>query len=165
MGLDLILYKKNKNQNIEDMSMEEELDSELAYGRKTWAIADFFRRRCKAVDSEGWEYVVTKKDWDAFIKSLERLNDISFREKVDNYIDAACKYYYDEENKDEAEEIIMSSYNELESWLDTALENDSGYTLGLDWELSAVLRWFDTDSEVQEVFNNNDAEVRLIVSY
>ena len=59
----------------------------------------------------------------------------------------------------------MSFYNELEHWLDTALENDDGYTLGLDWELSAVLRWFDADLEVQEVFNNNDEEVRLIVSY
>lgn len=163
MGLDLILYKKNKNQNIEDMSMEEELDSNLAYGRKTWAIADFFRRRCNTVDR--YEYLVAKKDWDAFIKNLERLNDISFREKVNNYIDAAYNYYYDEGDEDEAEKIIMSSYSELENWLDTALENDDGYTLGLDWELCAVLEWFDADSEVQKVFNNDDEEVRLIVSY
>ena len=40
MGLDLVLYKKAKP--IVEMSIEEELDSELAYGRKTWAIADFF---------------------------------------------------------------------------------------------------------------------------
>ena len=163
MGLDLILYKKNKNQNIEDMSMEEELDSELAYGRKTWAIADFFRRRCKTVNEQ--EYIVTKKDWDAFIKNLGRLNDISFREKVDNYVDAVHNYYYDEGDEDEAVKIMTSSYNELEYWLDTALENDDGYTLGLDWELHAVLEWFDANSEVQKVFNNDDEEVRLIVSY
>jgi len=166
MGLDLILYKKNKNQNIEDMSMEEELDSELAYGRKTWAIADFFRRRCKAVDSGGWEYVVTKKDWDAFIKNLDDLNNPSFRDKVDNYINAVHNYECNELKLTlEKVEDIMSSYNELESWLDTALENDNSYTLGLDWELHAVLRWFDADSEVQEVFSNEDEEVRLIVSY
>lgn len=163
MGLDLILYKKNKNQNIEDMSMEEELDSELAYGRKTWAIADFFRRRCEIAD--GWEYVVTKEDWNAFIKNLEWLNDISFRKKVENYVDAAHNYHYDEGDQDEAVKIMVSSSNELEYWLDTALENDDGYTLGLDWELRAVLEWFDADSEVQEVFNNDDEEVRLIVSY
>lgn len=159
MGLDLILYKYTKD----DMTWEEEQAAELAYGRKTWAIADFFRRRCNTVDR--YEYLVTKKDWDAFIKNLERLNDFSFREKVNNYIDAANSYYYDEGDEDEAEKIIMSSYNELEYWLDTALENDDGYTLGLDWELHAVLEWFDADSEVQKVFNNDNEEVRLIVSY
>lgn len=164
MGLDLILYKKNKNQNIEDISMEEELDSELAYGRKTWAIADFFRRRCKAIDEYEYEYLVTKKDWDAFIKNLDDLNNPSFRDKIDNYINAIHDYECNELTLEKVEDI-MSSYNELEYWLDTALENDNGYTLGLDWELSAVLRWFDADSEVQEVFNNNDEEVRLIVSY
>lgn len=163
MGLDLILYKKNKNQNIEDMSMEEELDSELAYGRKTWAIADFFRRRCNTIDR--WEYVVTKKDWDAFIKNLDDLNNPSFRDKVDNYINAIHDYECNKLEMEKVEKIIMSSYDELEHWLDTALENDNGYTLGLDWELHAVLEWFDADAEVQKVFQNDEEEVRLIVSY
>lgn len=44
MGLDLGLYKRTKP--IAEMPIEEEFDNELAYGRKTWAIADFFTRRC-----------------------------------------------------------------------------------------------------------------------
>lgn len=163
MGLDLILYKKDKNKNIEDMSMEEELDSELAYGRKTWAIANFFRRRCKTVDR--WEYVVTKRDWDAFIKNLDDLNNPSFRDKIDNYINVIHNYECNELKLTlEKVEDIMSSYNELESWLDMALENDNGYTLGLDWELRTVLRWFDANEEIQQAFKDG-MDVRLIVSY
>lgn len=163
MGLDLILYKKDKNKNIEDMSMEEELDSELAYGRKTWAIANFFRRRCKTVDR--WEYVVTKRDWDAFIKNLDDLNNPSFRDKIENYINVIHNYECNELKLTlEKVEDIMSSYNELESWLDMALENDNGYTLGFDWELQAVLCWFDANEEIQQVFKDG-IDVRLIVSY
>lgn len=163
MGLDLILYKKDKNKNIEDMSMEEELDSELAYGRKTWAIANFFRRRCKTVDR--WEYVVTKRDWDAFIKNLDDLNNPSFRDKIENYINVIHNYECNELKLTlEKVEDIMSSYNELESWLDMALENDNGYTLGLDWELQAVLCWFDANEEIQQAFKDG-IDVRLIVSY
>lgn len=163
MGLDLILYKKDKNKSIEDMSMEEELDSELAYGRKTWAIANFFRRRCKTVNR--CEYVVTKKDWDAFIKNLDDLNNPFFRYKIDDYINVIHNYECNELKLTlEKVEDIMSSYNELESWLDMALENDNGYTLGLDWELRTVLRWFDANEEIQQAFKDG-MDVRLIVSY
>lgn len=149
MGLDLILYRKNKK--LKDMSLEEELDSELAYGRKTWAIAGFFTRRCKMLRDD-WLYEVTKSDWDAFIKAIDKLNDPNFREKVELFVFL----------KDNSEH--METYEELEEWLDGALGNDSVYQLGLEWELAALLRWFDADSEVQQAFKDG-APVELVQSY
>lgn len=149
MGLDLILYRKHKD--LKDMSLEEELDSELAYGRKTWAIAGFFTRRCKMLEDD-WLFEVTKADWDAFIKAIDKLNDPNFREKVELFVFL----------KDNSEH--METYEELEEWLDGALDNDSVYQLGLEWELAALLRWFDADSEVQQAFKDG-APVELVQSY
>lgn len=156
MGLDLILYKKNKNQNIEDISMEEELDSELAYGRKTWAIADFFRRRCTPTH-EDCEYIVAEQDWHEFIDSLEELADVEFRDRLNFFLEME----YDENVDDE---LYEKEYIYFERWLDISLDNDVPYTLGLEWELATVMRWYDADDEVQEAFDN-DEEIRLIVSY
>lgn len=158
MGLDLILCKRNKP--FEEMSMEEELNSELAYGRKTWTIAGFFSRRCESIQDD-YLFKVIEADWDEFMNSLHELNDPDFREKVEDLIDYEnSNDYYDAPYNEEYEK----TYEELENWLDRALDDDSGYQLGLTWELAAVLRWFDADSEVREAFKNGD-EVVLIQSY
>lgn len=152
MGLDLILYKYTKD----NMALEEELDAELAYGRKTWSIADFFRKRCQCLDWD-WYYKVTKADWDEFIDSLEKLNDPAFRQKVEDFIEL---YDTTEVWNDKLEKLS----NELEEWYSGAVNNDAGYQLGFDWELSAVLNWFDANEEVQQAFKDG-IDVRLIVSY
>ena len=149
MGLDLILYRKNKK--LQEMSLEEELDSELAYGRKTWAIAGFFTRRCKVLQDD-WLFEVTKADWDSFMKAIDKLNDPNFREKVEFFVFL----------KDGS--THMEVYKELEKWLNHALDNDNPYQLGLEWELAALLRWFDADSEVQQAFKDG-APVELVQSY
>lgn len=152
MGLDLILYKYTKD----NMALEEELDAELAYGRKTWSIADFFRKRCKCLDWD-WYYQVTKADWDEFIDSLSKLNEPEFRQKVEDFIEL---YDTTEVWNDKLEKLS----NELEEWYSGAVNNDAGYQLGFDWELRAVLDWFDANEEVQQAFKDG-IDVRLIVSY
>ena len=152
MGLDLVLYKKTKP--IAELSIEEEFNNELAYGRKTWAIADFFAQRCTALEGD-YIYDVLKEDWDAFMKALDMLNDIGFRLIVEMYIDDCF-------NDNEVLEDIVGK--ELEDWLDKALDNDCYYQLGLDWELAAVLRWFDADESVRKAFEEGYA-VELLKSY
>lgn len=152
MGLDLVLYKKTKP--IAEMSIEEEFNNELAYGRKTWAIADFFAQRCTALEGD-YIYNVLEEDWDAFMKALDMLNDIGFRLIVEMYIDDCF-------NDNEILEDIVGK--ELEDWLDKALNNDCYCQLGLDWELAAVLRWFDADESVRKAFEEGYA-VELLKSY
>jgi len=153
MGLDLILYRKHKD--LKDMSLEEELDSQLAYGRKTWAIANFFTRRCKMLEDD-WLFEVTKADWDDFIEALSDLRDPDFMKKISTFV----KYREDALDEDEYNNL----YDELEEWLNRALGNDCGYQLGLDWELMAVINWFNADAEVQETFKEG-IPVELIQSY
>ena len=69
---------------------------------------------------------------------------------------------YDENIDDE---LYKKEYIYFERWLDISLDNDVPCTLGLEWELAAVMRWYDANDEVQEAFDNDDEEVRLIVSY
>ena len=152
MGLDLVLYKKNKP--MAEMSIEEELDNELAYGRKTWVIADFFAQRC-AVLEEDYVYSVTEKDWGAFMEALVKLNDPSFRLLVEMYVDNCFRGF------EALDEIVEEK---LEDWLDKALDNDGPYQLGLDWELAAVLRWFDAGKEVRKAFKDG-YRVELLLSY
>lgn len=152
MGLDLVLYKHTKD----DMTWEEEQAAELAYGRKTWSIADFFRRRCQALEGR-WYYKVTKADWDEFIDSLGKLNDPTFRYKVEDFISKS-------DTIKEWDDVFDRLYNELEEWYNEAVNNDDGYQLGFDWELMAVLNWFDANEEVQQAFEDGE-DIRLIVSY
>lgn len=151
MGLDLILYRADKPLN--EMTWKELEKVKLAYGRKTWGIADFFHNRCEAIDGD-WEYKVTKQDWDEFIDSVSDLGNPEFRAKVNTLID--CDYF----GEDPAEEL----YREVEEWLDGALGADGGYQLGLAWELAAVCEWYEADSEVQKAFEDGK-EVILIKSY
>lgn len=152
MGLDLILYKRVKD--IEDMSMEEEQENELAYGRKTWTIAHFFTNRCQSV-CEDYEYIVTRDDWDDFIKSLDGLNDPEFREEVELFIENEHRVNY--------EEGYYTLFKKLEQWYEEAF-GDCYFQLGFAWELRAVLNWFDADDKVVQAFDDG-IEVRLIQSY
>ena len=154
MGLDLILYKTDRPLN--EMSWEELEKARLAYGRKTWGIADFFHNRCEAIEGD-WEYKVTKQDWDEFIDSVSDLGDPEFRAKVDAIVD------YDYSGEDPAVEI-EELYKEVGEWLDNAFNGDGWYQLGLAWELAAVCRWYEADAEVQKAFEEGK-ELILIKSY
>ena len=156
MGLDLILYKNTKP--LEEMTLEEEQEVELAYGRKTWAIADFFHRRCEAIEGD-WEYRMTKADWDDFMEAVGKLGDPEFRAKAEEIVD--YEWNVPDEDWDEAH---MDVYDEVSRWLDTALGVDWGYQLGMAWELAAVIRWYDADAEVQKAFEEGE-ELILIKSY
>lgn len=158
MGLDLILYRKDKP--LSQMTFEELERAELAYGRKTWAIADFFHNRCEAIDGD-WEYKVIKQDWDEFIDSVSDLGNPEFRTKVDTLVDTLIdRDYFGEDESEEIQEL----HKELEDWLDGALGADGWYQLGLAWELAAVCRWYEADAEVQKAFKEGK-ELILIKSY
>ena len=152
MGLDLVLEKRIND----NMTMEEELDNELAYGRKTWAIANFFKRRCEAVCGD-LEYILNEEAWNDFIKAVDALGNESFREKVESYLD------YEQED-DIYDEDYKVDYLFLEDWLNRALDSNGNYTLGFEWELDTVVRWYDADEEVRKAFDEG-ADIRLIVSY
>ena len=148
MGLDLILYKKTKD--IEEMSMEEELDSELAYGRKTWALARFFMNMAEENVDDEYYFPITEEDWNTFIDSFEPF----FKsEDICNLI----REYSPEE--DTSEKI----YDLIEHIMNTGFGKYETYTLGAVWEAQTTLEWYEADREVRDAFE--EGEVWLIVSY
>ena len=147
MGLDLILYKKTKD--IEEMSMEEELDSELAYGRKTWALARFFMNMAEE-NADEYYFRITKKDWNTFIDSFEPF----FKsEDICNLI----KEY------SSTEDVTGKVYDLIEYIMNTGFGKYETYTLGAVWEARAALEWYEADKEVRDAFE--EGEVWVIVSY
>lgn len=145
MGLDLILYKKTKD--IEEMSMEEELDSELAYGRKTWALASFFMNM---TEEDTNSFRITKTDWNTFIDSFEPFFE---SEDICNLI----KEY------SSTEDVTGKIYDLIEYIMNTGFGKYETYTLGAVWEARTVLEWYEADREVRDAFE--EGEVWIIASY
>lgn len=145
MGLDLILYKKTKD--IEEMSMEEELDSELAYGRKTWALAGFFMNM---TEEDTNSFRITKTDWNTFIDSFEPFF------KSEDICNLIREY-------SSTEDVTGKIYDLIEYIMNTGFGKYETYTLGADWEARAVLEWYEADREVRDAFE--EGEVWIIASY
>lgn len=159
MGLDLVLYKKIKP--IREMTFEEEQNAELAYGRKTWSIADFFTRRCKMIEDD-WLYEVTKEDWDAFMKAFNRLEDPDFRQGVEAFIEFGRIAEFGDEGYEEYEK----AYKVLMDWFVEAADYSYKclFQLGFEWELRTLLSWYDANEKVQQAFADGYT-VELVQSY
>jgi hypothetical protein len=149
MGLDLILENRNKKHYGNDDWHE------LAYGRKTWVIANFFRDRNEAIDGD-WVYHVTRKSWDEFVATI---HPYATNAEFLNAVARVTDYEWDHNKpypSDEDDTLIRTA---IES-----LNDDSWTQLGDSWEINAILNWYNANYEVQEAFNRGD-EIRLIVSY
>ena len=152
MGLDLMLYTKTKEQSFDDYKGWEE----LAYGRKTWAISDFFTEHCNCepIDKESELYRVSEEDWSYFIEVVEfyfiKPEVVGIIEKYLN-----DEYFVEDEFEEDEEK--------LRKILDTALFGDI-YYLGIFWEAAAVLNWYRADGKVREAFKKGQ-DVFLERSY
>ena len=143
MGLDLGIYTEKE---INGTTVEEE----ICYGRKTWAIAYFFMKRC--CNKEEYVFPVTKKAWDEFIS------------KVKPYAENENFVKMIEEYNEFSDEASWEIENIFECFLDEALENDEPYTLGPAWEARVVIDWYEANETIQKLFND-DAPVLMYVSY
>lgn len=143
MGLDLGIYIEKE---VNGATVEEE----ICYGRKTWAIANFFIKRC--CNQEEYVFPITKNAWDEFISRVKPYAE------NENFVKMIKEY---DEFSDKASWEIE---NIFECFLDEALENDEPYTLGSPWEATAVIDWYEADETIQKLFNDN-VPVLMYVSY
>lgn len=138
MGLDLTLYTKQKKTSFDDYDHH----IELAYGRKTWAISDFFTNVCKCeVIDDDVIFRVTKEDWDCFIETVEPfLSYPGFISLIENY--------------DYTEDISGAIESVFRYFLDETIGECtvSGYYLGAGWEAHAVVEWYKANKKVQKAF-------------
>lgn len=139
MGLDLTLYCKPKSISYNDYDHH----IELAYGRKTWAISDFFTEHCECeVIDDSIIYRVTKEDWDEFIYTVEPfLSYPGFMSLIENYNNAEDEYG-----------MIESIFRYfLDETIGCSIFS-GGYYLGSAWEARAVVRWYKANKKVQKAF-------------
>lgn len=148
MGLDLTLYCKPKNISYGDYDHH----IELAYGRKTWAISNFFTMNCGCeMIEDDYFYRVTEEDWEYFIQTVK---PIFTNEFVVNMIEN----YNEFEDEDE--------YGITEQLLRYCLDMifDDEYYLGVAWEARAALQWYKADKKVRIAFEAG-ADVFIERSY
>lgn len=142
MGLDLSLYAAPAANDIN--AIESDNWIELAYGRKTWFIWDYFKNlKSTVVTKDDQILIVSKEAWKSFIEilnqNLERIsNYVAFKEK-------------EEEGKVTFTEARMQDMA-FQEWYDETF--DSTPTLGYDWDARAMLRWLDADSEVSKYLDD-----------
>lgn len=143
MGLDLTLYAVPA---ANDINPDEAVDKwiELAYGRKTWFIWDYFKNlKSTVVTKDDQILIVSKEAWKSFIEILNQN-----RERISDYVDF--------KEKEEEEEVPFTEARmqdiAFQEWYDETF--DSTPTLGYDWDARAMLRWLDADSKVSKYLDN-----------
>ena len=143
MGLDLTLYAVPA---ANDINPNDAVDKwiELAYGRKTWFIWDYFKNlKSTVVTKDDQILIVSKEGWKSFIEILNQN-----RERISDYV--AFK------EKEEEEEVLFTEARMQDmaflEWYDDTF--DTTPTLGYDWDARAMLRWLDADSKVSKYLDD-----------
>ena len=142
MGLDLSLYAAPAANDIN--AIESDNWVELAYGRKTWFIWDYFKNlKSTVVTKDDQILIVSKEAWKSFIEILSQN-----RERISDYV--AFKEKEEEEKVAFAEAQIQDMV--FQEWYNETF--DGTPTLGYDWDARAMLRWLDADSEVSKYLDD-----------
>lgn len=140
MGLDLSLYAAPAANDIN--AIESDNWVELAYGRKTWFIWDYFKNlKNTVVTKDDQILIVSKEAWKSFIEILNQN-----RERISDYI----VFKEEEEKVTFAEAQIQDMV--FQEWYNETF--DGTPTLGYDWDARAMLQWLDADSEVSKYLDD-----------
>lgn len=140
MGLDLSLYAAPAANDIN--AIESDNWVELAYGRKTWFIWDYFKNlKSTVVTKDDQILIVSKEAWKSFIEILNQN-----RERISDYV----TFKEEEEKVAFAEAQIQDMV--FQEWYNETF--DGTPTLGYDWDARAMLRWLDADSKVSKYLDD-----------
>ena len=160
MGLDLMMY--NKREYMEYNGAEYDKITELAYGRKTWAIESYFAARSYPIIQEVYLFDVPKEAWDEFYATAINLGFEKFKIWVDviSEYEHICENTEDEEN-DQLEEIYMKAYTKAEEYMSHLFGSAANYQLGMDWEAKAVVNWVESYPKVKETYERGDGVIMV----
>ena len=160
MGLDLIMY--NKREYMEYNGAEYDKITELAYGRKTWAIETYFASRSYLLIPREYVYEVPKVAWDEFYTTAINLGFEKFKIWVDviSEYEYICENTEDEEN-DQLEEIYMKAYTKTEEYMSHLFGSAANYQLGIPWEARAVVNWVEAYPKVKETYERGDGVIMV----
>ena len=152
MGLDLTLYAVPA---ANDINPNDATDKwiELAYGRKTWFIWDYFKNLdTTTMIKDDQILTITKEAWEDFVGILDRN-----RERIFDYV-----IFKEEEKKVSFAEAQIQDMV-FQQWYDDTF--DTTPTLGYEWDACAMFQWLEANSEVQKYLNDPSYILLLEASY
>ena len=150
MGLDFGLIKVKKG--IKPIWDD---NNELAYGRKSWELAQFFN---------GWKTKyctkLTLDKWNEFIKKIEPIGD-----KLEDIWDA---FDIADNLPDDYPELVFGEKEqkliaEYELWYNRTWEDEP--TLGYDFSVGYMLSFWKARNIVNDIFNNDEYDLYTVASY
>ena len=155
MGLDLMMYNEREYMKCNKIT-------ELAYGRKTWAIETYFASRSYLLIPREYIYEVPKVAWDEFYTTAINLGFEKFKIWVDviSEYEHICENTEDEEN-DQLEEIYMKAYTKAEEYMSHLFGSEANYQLGMSWEARAVVSWVEAYPEVKKTYERGDGVIMV----
>ena len=164
MGLDLIMY--NKREYMEYNGTEYDKITELAYGRKTWAIESYFASRSSPIVPEEYVFDVPEVAWDEFYSTA-----INFGfEKFKIWVDVIYEYERigehmgentDDEEDYQLEKIYTKAYTKTEEYLSHLFGSEANYQLGMAWEAKALVNWVESYQKVKETYERGDGVIMV----
>lgn len=156
MGLDLMMYNKSEYMAYNCIAYDK--ITELAYGRKTWAIESYFATRSYPIIQKEYVFDVPEAAWDEFYATAINLGF----EKFKIWIDVVSEYenIVDEEN-DQLEEIYVKAYTKAEEYMSHLFDGEANYQLGMAWEAKAVVNWVESYPKVKETYERGDGVIMV----
>ena len=164
MGLDLIMY--NKREYMEYNGTEYDKITELAYGRKTWAIESYFASRSYPIAPEEYVFDVPEAAWDEFYATAINLGF----EKFKIWVDLISEYERigehmgentDDEEYYQLEKIYTKVYTKTEEYLSHLFGSEANYQLGMAWEAKALVNWVESYQKVKETYERGDGVIMV----
>lgn len=152
MGLDLMMYNEREYMKCNKIT-------ELAYGRKTWAIESYFASRSYLLIPKEYVFEVPEVAWDEFYTTAINLGF----EKFKIWVDVISEYEHICENTedDQLEEIYMKAYTKAEEYMSHLLDGEANYQLGMAWEAKAVVNWVESYPKVKETYKRGDGVIMV----
>lgn len=164
MGLDLMMYNKSEYMAYNDIDYNK--ITELAYGRKTWAIESYFASRSYPMAQEEYVFDVPEEAWDEFYTTAINLGF----EKFKIWVDVISEYErigehmgenMDDEDDYQLEEIYVKAYTKAEEYMSYLFDSEANYQLGMDWEARAVINWIESYPKVKETYKRGDGVIMV----
>lgn len=151
MGLDLMMYNEREYMKCNKIT-------ELAYGRKTWAIETYFASRSYLLIPKEYVFEVPEVAWDEFYTTAINLGF----EKFKIWVDVISEYENAEDEENEQfEEIYMKAYTKAEEYMSHLFGSAANYQLGMAWEAKAVVNWVESYPKVKETYERGDGVIMV----
>lgn len=163
MGLDFSLYKKRKDQTIDELLNSDNIE-ELAYGRKSWELVKKLATNEDVNEGYG---VLTKESWESLMREMDHIGDLlpEINEAYNHY-----DYYlnhYDDEGLDIANMLFTYEDKKLmaryQYWYDMTFGETP--VLGYDFSVGYMQSFYYAKDEVREVLEDPNYEVLMSISY